>query len=134
MLLGFRVEFEPYVKDGSKPHTIRARRKIRPRVGETCHCYVGLRTKGARLLGRWECVKVEEIRIRWTGRAGNTPRVAVAGKRLNVRECNALAWRDGFRSRGREFAFAEMMKFFAGRLPFVGDLIHWRYTREVAAR
>lgn len=34
MLLGFKKRFAPMVEDGSKTHTIRAKRKIRPRVGK----------------------------------------------------------------------------------------------------
>jgi hypothetical protein len=48
---------------------------------------------------------------------------------LDADERNSLAWRDGFRSRGHDEAFAEMMEFWAGRLPFRGHIIHWRYTK-----
>ena len=58
MLLGFKRRFAPFVEEGSKTHTIRAKRKIAPKVGETCHCYVDPRQKTMRLLGRWTCVKV----------------------------------------------------------------------------
>jgi hypothetical protein len=63
MLLSFEKRFVPHVEDGSKTHTIRAERKRAPKVGETCHCYTGLRHKSARLLGRWPCVKVERITV-----------------------------------------------------------------------
>lgn len=122
MLLGFKERFVPMILDGSKTHTIRAKRAIAPRVGETCHCYTGLRQKGALLLGRWECVRVEDIEIQ-------AHEIRIAGQALSPDERNMLAWADGFRSKGRHRAFEEMMEFWDGRLPFQGDVIHWRYKR-----
>ena len=122
MLLGFKRRFAPYVEEGSKTHTIRAIRKIPPRVGQTCHCYVDPRQKTMRLLGRWPCVKVEDIAVTIECR------VWIDGNWLAKDECNALAWRDGFRSRGQDQAFAEMMEFWAGRLPFRGQIIHWKWS------
>ena len=134
MLLGFKRRFAPFVEDGSKTHTIRALRKpskfgyaVRsPRVGEMCHCYVDPRQKTMRLLGRWPCVKIERITI-----ASNTPYsrygIWINGNVLTEDERNLLAWRDGFRTCGhQEHAFEEMMEFWEGRLPFTGDIIHWK--------
>lgn len=132
MLLGFKKRFVPLVEDGSKTHTIRAKRKLRPRAGETCHCYTGLRQKGARLLGRWKCVKVEEIKIYECG--GGRFSVWIGDQELTPDEKDALAWRDGFRSRGVAGAFGEMVEYWtrlhpkAGPIAFEGDLIHWEYV------
>lgn len=126
MLLGFKRRFAPMVEDGSKTHTIRGKRKTAPRVGEICHCYVDPRQKTMRLLGRWACVKVEEIAIIHNKAVGRVD-VTIEDQWLSPDECNALAWRDGFRSRGFEGAFGEMMEFWRGRLPFVGHVIHWAY-------
>lgn len=130
MLLGFKARFVPMIEDGSKTHTIRAKRKTRPRVGETCHCYTGLRHKGARLLGRWPCVKVEDILVYERGDA--TLGITIEGVELSVAEKNALAWRDGFRGNGKRFAFAEMAEYWLkvhpveeGPFVFEGDVIHW---------
>jgi hypothetical protein len=120
MMLGFQRRFAPFVLDGSKTHTIRAVRKIPPKVGETCHCYVDPRQKTMRLLGRWPCVRVEEIIIT------RYQLVYVEDQILSRSECNSLAWRDGFRSADRGRAFEEMMEFWEGRLPFRGQVIHWR--------
>ncbi len=49
------ARFAHAVLDGSKTHTIRAKRKAPPRVGEILHCYTGLRTKKVKLLGRFQC-------------------------------------------------------------------------------
>jgi len=127
MLLGFKRRFAPYVLDGSKTHTIRAIRKITPKVGEMCHCYVDPRQKTMKLLGRWPCVKVETIAFR-VAAGRNWPVLVWVGKeQLSCDECNALAWRDGFRDRGHNHALEEMLEFWKGRLPFDGYLIHWRY-------
>ncbi len=124
MLLGFDARFVPFVEDGSKTHTIRAKRKNTPRAGETCHCYTGLRHKGARLLGRWPCVRVEEIVIA-------AHELRIDGQVLSRDERNALAWRDGFRGRD---PWLEMVEFWEGRLPFEGHIIHWLYESPVQFR
>ena len=63
---------------------------------------------------RVPCTKVEEIEIsQWT--------VRVNHEILFADECQHLAKRDGFAD------FTEMMKFWEGRLPFYGHIIHWRH-------
>lgn len=117
MLLNFKKQFVPFILDGSKTHTIRACRASDPKVGETLHCYTGLRQKGAQLLGRWPCVKVEEIRIN-VDRGSMS--VRVDGVDLDAGERELLAQRDGFKS------LAEMMLYWVDALPFSGLVIHWR--------
>ena len=64
MTLGFKDCFVPFVRNGSKTHTIRAYGHRRPfRVGDTCHCFAKVRTKEQELIGAWPCVKVERIEI-----------------------------------------------------------------------
>jgi hypothetical protein len=129
MILNFQQRFVPYILEGSKTHTIRAPRKHEPHVGEICHCFTGLRRKGAKLLGRWPCVKVERITIAWVRNGPRRPaeiEVAINGQRLEADELNALAWRDGFREGPRDQAFERMMAYWDGQLPFVGHVIHWR--------
>lgn len=132
MLLGFKERFEAAILARRKRHTIRAKRKRRPRVGETCHCYVNLRQKSARLLGRWPCVKIQDIVIEKRG--GYWTDVFIDGVALDRNECAAFAQSDGFEN------FEEMMKFWEGRLPFEGDIIHWdpkrprRYDKRAARR
>jgi hypothetical protein len=127
MLLGFKRQFAPFVEDGSKTHTIRSVRKIAPRVGETCHCYVDPRQKSMRLLGRWPCVRVEQIEI--VGGYGGIAQILVEGTSLDLKEMEALARRDGFRDGGLK----EMEAFWAkthGLAPsyiFRGQIIHWKF-------
>lgn len=123
MLLGFKRRFAPFVEDGSKTHTIRATRKRPPRVGEMCHCYVDPRQKTMRLLGRWPCVSVQQFSIDRRGL------IRIDGIPLTADEANALAYRDGFRSRGLTGAYAEMMDYWVDRLPFKGTVIHWDHRR-----
>lgn len=151
MLLGFKRRFEPLVLDHSKRHTIRAKRKQPPSVGDRCDCYGDSRQKTMHLLGRWQCVKVEDIRIvldppvthgfDWSqiplhmvDKFEDFPwfvRVWIEGVELDRNERNALAWADGFRPPRRRNAFAEMVRFWleehgkGKRLDFRGDIIHW---------
>jgi hypothetical protein len=119
-LYNFKKRFAPYVRDGSKRHTIRAKRKHPDKPGDTVHLYTGLRTKHTELLGRSICVRVEDIRITIDRQ------IYIDGVLLSDSEKNALAFCDGFRSRGVAHAFDEMMEFWEGRsFPFIGDVIHW---------
>jgi|SRR6185437_13417874 len=129
MLLGFKKRFAPSVEDGSKTHTIRARRKRAPRVGEICHCYTGLRQKGARLLGRFECVRVQEIRIRVYR---NRIMIAIDGIWLSEDEVELFARSDGFQPVGETLSARSVMARYwslEGIHAFTGDLIHWEYRR-----
>jgi hypothetical protein len=124
MLLGFKTRFAPMILDGSKRHTIRAKRKIAPKPGEICHCYTGLRQKGAKLLGRWPCLRVEDITIKGASDLYSgifIGELTIDGHTLSDDEQETLATHDGFAS------FAEMMEFWRGRLPFSGDIIHWDF-------
>lgn len=128
MLLNFQIRFVPRIESGEKTHTIRATRKRPPKVGEICHCYTGLRQKGARLLGRWTCLRVEKIEIEggWETISGEFfGDVRIENASLLNDEREQLARRDGFAS------FADMAEFWRGRLPFEGTIIHWEFTSKV---
>lgn len=128
MLLNFQARFVPFIEAGEKTHTIRATRKVTPKVGEICHCYTGLRRKGARLLGRWTCLRVEKIEIEggWETLSGEFfGDVKIENVSLLHDEREQLARRDGFGS------FAEMAEFWRGRLPFNGTIIHWEFSSSV---
>jgi hypothetical protein len=120
-LYNFQERFVPKILSGEKQHTIRAVRANPDKPGNTLHLYTGLRQKGARLLMRVPCIAVEEIEIDACGHECNCdPLVVIDGTELDEKEMEALAVRDGFDN------FAEMMKFWDGRLPFRGHIIHWR--------
>lgn len=116
-LYNFQKRFVEKILAGEKAHTIRAKRKRRTKPGETLHLYTGLRQKGARLLMRPTCTRVEDILI------DIDESIFIDGARLSFDECNQLAKRDGFRD------YLEMMKFWDGRRPFEGDVIHWKPQR-----
>ena len=111
-LYNFMPRFVDPILRGEKTHTIRARRRYPDRPGSTMHLYTGLRQKGARLLMRRLCVKVQDIEITVGG-------VTLDGVRLDADEREALARSDGFASWG------EMLWFWDGRLPFKGNVFHW---------
>ncbi len=124
MLLGFQKRFEKKIRTKQKRHTIRAKRKRRPHVGEVCHCYTGLRRKGARLLGRWLCVKIQDIQI--YRRGDGTLGVVIDRLEVLFDELDPLARSDGFQD------FADMTAFWLaehsdrqGNIDFHGDMIHW---------
>ena len=99
-----------------------------------CHCYVDPLQKSMRLLGRFPCVRVDEIFIdsRVLNPDATKFDIRLNGVPLDWDEKNQLAWRDGFRPEtGREYALIHMMEFWKGRLPFVGHLIHWDFARRI---
>lgn len=149
----FKEQFVPFVKDGSKPHTIRARRRRQSiKKGDTCYLYFGMRTKHCTKLREEFCTDVRTIMI---GHLLGKPTIAIFDKRLsdqdfealqagllnldehqiNVlsdKEKNELAWRDGFRPDGSSLSnctgsFDLMIRFWnqTHSLPFYGDIIYW---------
>ncbi len=64
---GFKKLFCPFVKEGSKPHTIRAYRKYPVNVGDTLSLYFGMRTKYCTLLRSEICTDVKTIAITEAG-------------------------------------------------------------------
>lgn len=119
-LYNFQKRFAPAILEGSKRHTIRGRRSHPDKPGNTLHLYTGLRQKGSRLLMRVPCTRVEEITITQDGL------IKLDGRYLSRREQEELAMADGFASA------LEMLRFWDGRLPFEGHVIHWNYgKREV---
>ncbi len=117
-LYNFQPRFVPFIESGEKTHTIRACREHPDEPGKTLHLYTGLRHKGARLLMCVPCVKVEMIEI------DLRQDVFVNMAELDRSEKEALARRDGFES------FGDMMQFWDGRLPFIGQIVHWDYARR----
>ena len=121
-LLGFKDRFVPKIAAGEKTHTIRERRKIPIKTGETLHLYQRPRQKGMKLILRAPCVRVEEIAI---GAGYGVGAVFIGGEQLNDSECEQLARRDGFTD------FREMLSFWDGRLPFLGQIIHWDFSKRI---
>lgn len=109
----FNEQFVSKVESGEKNYTIRGKRKSRPVVGQHFYAYYAMRTKRCRKILESVITKVQDIEIhQWT--------VRVDGEILFADECEQLAIRDGFAN------FSDMMKFWDGRLPLYGDIIHWK--------
>ena len=118
-LYNFDARLVPFILDETKTHTIRSTRLHPDTPGKIMHLYTGLRQKGSRLLMRVPCVHVEEISI------AQDHSILIGGQALSADECESLASRDGFPS------FADMMSFWAGRLPFRGHVYHWDPKRKL---
>jgi hypothetical protein len=127
-LYNFEKRFVPFILAGTKKHTIRAKRANPDKPGNTLHLYTGLRHKGAKLIMRVRCVKVETIKIAVIEKFGIRMErpvaiVSIDGMLLDASECESLAQRDGFKD------FAEMLHYWKSSkncLPFEGHIIHWR--------
>lgn len=117
-LLNFMSQFVEPIRESRKRHTIRADRKIPVKVGDKLYLYCGLRHKGAyRILPEpVTCTRVDRISIYYA----HGPCVFIDAVELDKAECERLAVADGFDN------FTEMMAFWDGRLPFTGQIIHWK--------
>ncbi|WP_339680008.1 ASCH domain-containing protein [Cyclobacterium marinum] len=102
MLLGFKKQFAGPILDGTKIFTIREKRKVEPKIGETLHMYSGLRTKHTELISKEHTltgiqlvdIAISEDRsvkpfIKWVT-------VYVDERQLSNTELNVLAVSDGF--------------------------------------
>lgn len=119
-LYNFQPRFAKPIEAGDKTHTIRDKRKRRTKPGEVLYLYTGLRHANARRIMVAVCTKVQDIEIRALLPKGEVVRAIIDGDALSGAECELLAMRDGFVS------WAEMLRFWDGRLPFKGDIVHWR--------
>jgi hypothetical protein len=134
----FQAQFLPLIESGIKGGTIRAYRKYRQQEGKPMHLYYGLRrikpAHQVRPQGLdWppRCVSVQSIIIRASGQVFLSylpwvPRTALSRPKifgfieLQPDEKEHLALFDGFES------FDQMMKYWEGRLPFLGHWCCWR--------
>lgn len=139
ILLGFKLQFKPMVKDGSKRHSLRGLRKI-PRVaGGICHNYTGLRTRHCELLGRWPCTRIERVEVFIDKERGFS--VAIEERILRWDELIGFAYADGFRFGGRgskgQGDVLAMKHFWIVEnnldqaRPWRGELIHWNFNKPV---
>ena len=88
-LYNFKKRFVPMILAGTKTHTIRELRAHPDKPGNTLHLYTGLRQKGARLLMRVPCVKVEDITIHGAN-AHQLPTIYIDGIELSRTETEAF--------------------------------------------
>lgn len=144
MMTGFKRRFEPFVRDGSKEHTLRDIRKGTRQIvqGDRLDCYGDVRQKAMHLIGRWTCVRVQVAKF-WVKEIepGFIFHMSIDGVELSRDEADAFAWRDGFRhldlpgdyttyNTEREFCFATMMSYWQDektKFPFSKQLLHWKW-------
>lgn len=110
-LYGFQKQFAPMILNGSKPHTIRRKRKRPTKVGDVLYLYTGLRTKSCQFLLEDTCKKVVPVAI-----FPEIGQVRLNGRLLQLHELLHFAVQDGFAN------YMEFFKFFE------------RYPREVRER
>jgi hypothetical protein len=122
-LYNFQKRFAAKILSGEKRHTIRSTRKRITQSGELLHLYTGLRQKGAQLLMRARCTRVQTIEI-IPGLVPACTQLWIDGTQCSADEFEQLARCDGFMSR------FDMLQFWEGRLPFVGQIIYWKFPPE----
>lgn len=106
MLLGFKKQFAPKILDGSKKFTIRNRRKIEPKIGETLHMYTGLRTSHTeKITSAHKLTGIQLVDIKASFSGDNyLLHIKVDGRPLDKIECEDFAVADGFEN---AFKFVE---------------------------
>lgn len=145
----FQERFCPWVLDGSKPQTIRSRRKNQAKRGDTLYLYFALRTKYCKKLREEKCDNVKSLSVNERfgivlyERALTATEIAAAildpvnpllpsWEILDAPKRDLLAWKDGFRPDGTTEnnpfgSFHLMLRWWkqTHELPFVGDIIYW---------
>jgi len=146
----FQQRFVPLVKEGSKRHTIRARRKHVPKPGSTLQLFSAMRTKYCtRIMDapfkkiRTIIITESEIYIVWMRLSDSQvcevydeltqgKSISWLANPLGGKQREDLAWKDGFRQQGstaRKTAgsFDLMLRWWktTHELPFIGDIIYW---------
>ena len=149
----FKPRFVPRILADDKLQTIRARRRDnrRPKVGELLSLYVGQRTKQCRLLKRRQCIRVQDIELRFTRRGAVTFLFISIdhGPTLKSDELEVLAradgfkdgaefgeyWLEDFRTRYRKAGFKRLGAFRGHLIEWESDAAHARRMKfEVEAR
>lgn len=110
----FQKRWAHHVRRGLKRQTIRAKRKNRPKPGQTAYCFTGMRTKKCRRLGAWKIRRVRDVRILEEG-------VLLDGGAVRSCDLDEFARLDGFGD------WLAMLAWFIPThgLPFHGDLVMW---------
>jgi hypothetical protein len=151
----FKKEFVPFLKDKSKKHTIRKRRKRPARKGDKIYLYWGMRTRHCQKIAEEICQDCVTIAITRDNIYLFAARLSdfdadtfaqilqhdvvfysdrcsyckVPFRRLSADECDELAWSDGFRWPDRENhvtgCFRLMRNYWIKELPAVRDIVYW---------
>ncbi|MFO1066305.1 MAG: ASCH domain-containing protein [Pirellulales bacterium] len=120
--LMFMGRFASKVTEGTKPHTIRPKRKRRIKVGDALSLrkWSGTAYRSTQIVLRESiCVRVSDVMIFKPRNA--SPSILIDGLAQNARAAEVLAVNDGFSSKAEMLAWFEQTH----GLPFRGDLIEW---------
>jgi len=119
-LFNFQKQFAKVVESGEKRQTIRAKRKNRPKVGQTAYLYTGVRTKACRKLGEYPIENVQSIMIGGKGICFSFDELGEYCE-SDPAMLDSIACEDGFENWN---AMCDWFDKTYG-LPFEGDLIKW---------
>lgn len=118
--INFQKQFAPLILNGSKPHTIRPKRKRNPIApGQTLYLYTGMRTKQCELLKDVVCASVVPIQI-----FNDIGQIRLDGRLLPLNEMMHFAIRDGFANYMDFFKFFE--RYSARVREHELEVIYWR--------
>lgn len=119
--LNFKKRFVLKIEDGSKRHTIRAKRKRAWKVGDDLALQYGSRYRPQRIFNA-RCIGVSDIRIHVSDEGYIL--ITIDGESLDHTERDGFARADGFEDQ------YDMLRFWIdnhGIGRFEGDVIYWDY-------
>jgi len=144
MLLGFKPRFKEPIQLGTKVFTMRKKRKIEPKIGETLFMYTGLRTPKCELISNKEkLISTQKAWVKIECRIGDVVysdslKICIDGRALSDIEISEFVKYDGFY---HEYDFVDYWvnsslkhlkaKERKGKQTVVGslDLFHWTDLR-----
>lgn len=129
MLIGFKKRFIVPIQNGSKVFTIRKKRKVSPKIGETLYMYSGLRTANCSKISEKEkLIRIQHVRIYIERNHPDTLiKIHVDGRPLSWSEIYEFVKYDGFHNI-EDFADYWIGSPFKGKLQRAGgsmEMYHW---------
>lgn len=146
----FKGQFVSYVDEGSKPHTMRNRRKYFATIGDRICLYFGMRSQWCRKIGESFCTNTHSVAIDdflgiifysrlLTDQEMDLAKVQPGhvtlpvSKILTPEERDSFAFTDGFRvpafpsKESKQGYYNAMLVFWKSthQLPWAGDIIYW---------
>lgn len=140
MLLGFKVRFKEPILLGTKVFTMRNKRKVKPKIGETLHMYTGLRTSKCERISNTERLISTQgawLKIVHVGYQLIHLKIEVDSRALSNDEINQFVKYDGFND-VYDFADYWIKSSYAPKKPLMNerstiegylDLYHWTDLR-----
>lgn len=121
MVIGFKKQFVPLIKKGSKIHTIRADKRNRWKAGMKMHMATGVRTKKYKCFKQNVCKSIQKIKIKYSPKSfyGKyiPSKIYIDGKSINFVALCELSKNDGFET------VSDFLDWF--NKDFKGKIIHW---------